>query len=93
MAPNERIPTFMSESVGESAESIAPIDRILTIDVDLQRALLTRLALYLLSLPTEARMNFPGQPSGWWVWRFAWEQLPADAAGRLRRMCELYDRH
>ena len=38
------------------------------------------------------RMNFPGQSSGWWVWRFAWEQVPADAAARLRRLCELYDR-
>ena len=38
------------------------------------------------------RMNFPGQREGWWAWRFAWEQLPAEAAARLRRMGELYDR-
>jgi 4-alpha-glucanotransferase len=38
------------------------------------------------------RMNFPGQSSGWWAWRFDWHQVPADAATRLRRMCELYDR-
>jgi len=38
------------------------------------------------------RMNFPGQPAGRWVWRFDWAQVPADAAARLRRLGQLYDR-
>ena len=46
----------------------------------------------LLSLGTEARMNFPGRPSGNWVWR-----VPADAinpvlCGRLLETNRLYGR-
>ena len=37
-------------------------------------------------------MNFPGKSEGNWAWRFSWNQVPADAAARLRRFCELYDR-
>jgi 4-alpha-glucanotransferase len=38
------------------------------------------------------RMNFPGQREGWWRWRFEWAQMPGEAAARLRRMAELYER-
>jgi 4-alpha-glucanotransferase len=38
------------------------------------------------------RMNFPGRADGNWAWRFTWTDVPADAAARLRRMAELYDR-
>ena len=45
-----------------------------------------------LGLPGSDRMNFPGKPEGNWSWRFAWDQVPADTATRLRRMSELYGR-
>ena len=45
-----------------------------------------------MGLDSSGRMNFPGQGEGWWAWRFRWEQLPADAAARLRRMGALYER-
>ena len=45
-----------------------------------------------LSLGSEARMNLPGQPSGWWRWRFAQEQLTPAHVARLREMTELYER-
>ncbi len=45
-----------------------------------------------MGLGSDGRMNFPGQGEGWWAWRFAWAQLPHDAAGRLRRMAQLYER-
>jgi 4-alpha-glucanotransferase len=35
-----------------------------------------------LGLDGSARMNYPGQESGWWVWRFTWDQVrPEHAAG------------
>jgi len=37
-----------------------------------------------LSLGSEARMNLPGQPSGWWRWRFAEPQLTGAVLDRLR---------
>lgn len=45
-----------------------------------------------LGLGAQARMNVPGQPSGNWAWRFQWDELPGDAAARLRGLCELYGR-
>lgn len=38
----------------------------------------------LLGLGSEARMNRPGILHGNWSWRFAWNDLPADFASRLR---------
>ena len=45
-----------------------------------------------LALPTEARMNFPGQESGWWGWRFQWAQVQPWHAGRLAELGRLYGR-
>jgi 4-alpha-glucanotransferase len=45
-----------------------------------------------MGLDDRHRMNLPGTPTGNWGWRFRWEQVPGDAAARLRRMAELYDR-
>jgi len=45
-----------------------------------------------LALPTEARMNFPGQTSGWWRWRFAWAQVQTWHAERLAELGRLYGR-
>ena len=46
----------------------------------------------LLSLPTEARMNFPGQSAGWWRWRMQWSQVHDWHAQRLAALCRLYGR-
>ena len=45
-----------------------------------------------LALPTDSRMNFPGQESGWWGWRFAWNQVQPWHAGRLLDLSKLYGR-
>jgi 4-alpha-glucanotransferase len=45
-----------------------------------------------LALPTEGRMNYPGQSSGWWEWRFQWSQVHPWHAGRLAELCRLYGR-
>jgi 4-alpha-glucanotransferase len=45
-----------------------------------------------LALPTEARMNHPGQASGWWSWRFQWPQIQPWHAGRLAELSRLYGR-
>jgi 4-alpha-glucanotransferase len=45
-----------------------------------------------LALPTECRMNFPGQESGWWGWRFSWAQVQPWHAERLAELCRLYGR-
>ncbi len=45
-----------------------------------------------LSLGTEARMNFPGRPQGNWSWRFAPEQVNPWTLGRLAEMTKLYGR-
>jgi 4-alpha-glucanotransferase len=45
-----------------------------------------------LALPTEARMNFPGQESGWWRWRFQWSQVQPWHAQRLAELGRLYGR-
>lgn len=38
------------------------------------------------------RMNTPGTSRDNWGWRFQWEQVPGDAAARLRHLIALYDR-
>jgi 4-alpha-glucanotransferase len=45
-----------------------------------------------LGLGGEHRMNFPGQPEGYWEWRFSWAQVNAEHASRLRMLCTLYGR-
>jgi 4-alpha-glucanotransferase len=45
-----------------------------------------------MGLGREHRMNFPGIGEGNWSWRFTWDMMPADAAARLHRFCQLYDR-
>ena len=45
-----------------------------------------------LALPTEHRMNYPGQESGWWGWRFEWSQVQPWHAGRLLDLSRLYGR-
>jgi len=39
-----------------------------------------------LGLPSEHRMNFPGQPSGNWEWRFSWDQVLPEQAVALAKM-------
>ncbi len=46
----------------------------------------------LLNLGTEARMNFPGQASGWWRWRFTANQLTGAVVDRLGELTEVYSR-
>jgi 4-alpha-glucanotransferase len=45
-----------------------------------------------LALPTQARMNYPGQESGWWGWRFEWAQVQPWHAERLLELGRLYSR-
>jgi 4-alpha-glucanotransferase len=45
-----------------------------------------------LALPTECRMNFPGQESGWWRWRLQWGQVQPWHAQRLAELGRLYGR-
>lgn len=45
-----------------------------------------------LALPSENRMNCPGQGSGWWTWRFQWSQVHPWHAGRLAELVRLYGR-
>ncbi|MFA7004479.1 MAG: 4-alpha-glucanotransferase [Verrucomicrobiia bacterium] len=45
-----------------------------------------------LNLGTEARMNFPGQSSGWWRWRFTASQLTGATLNRLGEMTGVYGR-
>ena len=46
----------------------------------------------LLSLGSEARMNFPGKPSGNWTWRLREGALAEPVAERLRELTATYDR-
>jgi 4-alpha-glucanotransferase len=46
----------------------------------------------ILRLDTEARMNFPGKPSGYWRWRFAKSMLTEKHADELLRLTRLYGR-
>jgi len=45
-----------------------------------------------LALPGDCRMNFPGRSSGWWTWRFGWNQLQSWHAERLADLARLYSR-
>ena len=45
-----------------------------------------------LGLGNEARMNYPGSPSGNWTWRMKEEALNDGLAGRIREVNFLYDR-
>jgi|YelNatPaOPRAMG01_1025707.scaffolds.fasta_scaffold00247_14 4-alpha-glucanotransferase len=45
-----------------------------------------------LNLGGEARMNFPGKPSGNWSWRFTWDQVPTELAAHYKNLTELYER-
>ncbi len=44
----------------------------------------------LLSLDSDARMNYPGHPSGNWGWRMLPNQLNSELARRLKEMNQLY---
>ena len=46
----------------------------------------------LMSLGTEARMNYPSRGEGNWQWRFQESMLTGEIAGRLRELTELYCR-
>jgi 4-alpha-glucanotransferase len=66
---------------------------------DLMRAAWSSVADYaiapvqdILDLGTEARMNFPGRPSGNWIWRYRAEMLRPDLLDRLGDLTELYGR-
>jgi 4-alpha-glucanotransferase len=45
-----------------------------------------------LGLPGEHRMNFPGIGEGYWVWRFAWDQVRPEHAQGLAHLCRQYRR-
>lgn len=45
-----------------------------------------------LGLDGAHRMNFPGFGSGYWEWRFAWEQVRPEHAQRLAHLGRLYRR-
>ncbi len=46
----------------------------------------------LLGLGSEARMNVPGTAFENWGWRFTWDMIPRDLAGRVRDQIECYGR-
>ncbi len=46
----------------------------------------------ILVLPSDCRMNLPGQASGWWVWRFEWSQVHPWHGRRLAEMTKLFGR-
>lgn len=46
----------------------------------------------LLELGSEARMNFPGKPSGNWEWRITRADLRRKAFSEIGKMCRLYER-
>lgn len=45
-----------------------------------------------LGLGSEHRMNYPGQPTGNWEWRFRWEQLSPEITRALAEMSALHNR-
>jgi len=45
-----------------------------------------------LELGSEARLNYPGNPSGNWTWRMDEEALNQELVSRIRKMNFLYDR-
>lgn len=46
----------------------------------------------ILDLGSEARMNYPGRPSGNWGWRFREDMLRPDTLDRLAHLTEMYGR-
>ncbi len=46
----------------------------------------------LFRLGSEARMNVPGTAFGNWGWRFTWDMVPRDLAGRVRDQVDCYGR-
>lgn len=46
----------------------------------------------LLRLDSEARMNFPGKPSGYWKWRYRKESVKPELAEELLELTRLYGR-
>jgi 4-alpha-glucanotransferase len=46
----------------------------------------------LLSLGTEARMNFPGKPAGNWTWRVLDDQLTDELQAKLLEFNTIYAR-
>lgn len=46
----------------------------------------------ILNLGGDARMNFPGTLGGNWSWRFTWDMVPYEVAGRFKYLAELYER-
>jgi len=46
----------------------------------------------ILGLDGNHRMNLPGTSKGNWRWRFSWNQVDPELAGRMRRMGQLYGR-
>jgi 4-alpha-glucanotransferase len=46
----------------------------------------------LLGLDGEHRMNLPGTTEGNWEWRFDWDMVDAQLAGKIRRRIEMYGR-
>ena len=45
-----------------------------------------------LGLGSEARMNLPGKPSGYWKWRMKPRAASAEIAARLKELARLFDR-
>jgi len=45
-----------------------------------------------LGLDGRHRMNTPGTREGNWQWRFTWDQVPQDLAGRIRDLLDTYRR-
>lgn len=45
-----------------------------------------------LGLSSDDRMNFPGQPTGNWEWRFSWDQVQPELTQALSRMSVDYNR-
>ena len=46
----------------------------------------------ILGLGSEARMNLPGMPSGYWKWRMRPAAATSETAAKLKEMVTLYDR-
>ncbi|MDP2424426.1 MAG: 4-alpha-glucanotransferase [Bacteroidales bacterium] len=45
-----------------------------------------------LRLGTDARMNLPGKPSGYWKWRYRAEHLTVEHALKLRKLTKIFGR-
>ena len=64
--------------------------------IDMAMGSRAKMALFpmqdVLNLGSEARMNVPGTAKGNWGWRFTWDQIPADCAGRLKAKAVKYNR-